>query len=100
MDANDEATKTASGSSPGDEAEARSPKQTLQDVIDTCQHALKERIAKRYSTRDALKSLERRAQAHIKKPWDSDWHEEAGKIVVAANAVFDQVIAEVPAAHA
>lgn len=74
----------------------------LKSITEQCEHALTARIAKRYSTRDSLKALEKRCKALLELPdQDRAWREEFEKVVTTANAVFDQLIAEVePAGHA
>lgn len=74
----------------------------LKSIIQQCEHALGDRIAKRFSTRDSLKALEKRCKALLELPeQDRPWLEELEKVLTTANAVFDQLIAEVePAGHA
>jgi hypothetical protein len=82
--------------------EAALPRTSLAAIAVQCEHALTDRIAKRYSTRDALKALEKRCKALLDQPEeDHAWQAEFEKVITTANAVFDQLIAEVePAGHA
>lgn len=77
------------------------PRATLASIIEQCERALNDRLAKRFSTRDALKDLKVRARALLGQEEEREWDEEFEKVVTTANAVFDQLIAEVePAGHA
>ena len=82
--------------------DAINPRATLVSIVEQCDHALADRIAKRFSTRDSLKSLRKRAQALLDEESESRaWMGEFEKVVTTANAVFEQLIAEVePAGHA
>lgn len=82
--------------------EAALARASIGSILVHCEHALTERIAKRYSTRDSLKALEKRCKALLELPEeDREFREEFEKVVTTANAVFDQLIAEVePAGHA
>lgn len=83
------------------EEEALSPRATLQSIIEQCEHALGDRLAKRFATRDSLKKLEKRCRDLMAREDDHEWAEEFGKVVTTAGAVFDQLIAEVePAGNA
>lgn len=96
MDAMNEAVQETA---PEEAALARA---SVAAIVVHCEHALTKRIAKRYSTRDSLKALEKRCKALLELPdEDRPWREELEKVVTTANAVFDQLIAEVePAGHA
>lgn len=95
-----DAMKAEEQTSAGEEAALA--RTSLAAIAVQCEHALTERLAKRYSTRDSLKALEKRCKGLLDLPdEDRAWREEFEKVVTTANAVFDQVIAEVePAGHA
>lgn len=69
-------------------------RETLAAIVAQCDHALTERIAKRFSTRDQLKQLERRAEALLKQEDGRGWDKEFERVFVSAAAAFDRLIAE------
>ncbi len=77
-----------------------SPRATLKAIQEQIEHALGQRLARRFSTRESLKQLERRAESLAKQEDGRGWDEEFGKLVKTADAVFGQLINEVEAGHA
>jgi hypothetical protein len=69
-------------------------REVLQQIADQCSHVLEQRLAKRFSTRDSLKALERRATALLKREDGRDWSEEFARVFTVAETVFDAVIVE------
>lgn len=82
------------------EDEAITPRVTLNILLQQCEHALEQRLAKRFSTREALKALEIRAAKLAQVGDGPDFDEEFAKVVTTGNAVFEMVIAETNAARA
>lgn len=71
------------------------PRATLWGIVEACEHALVNRTAKRYSTRDSMKKLEARCRALLKlDEADRTFGPEFEKVAETANTVFDQLLAE------
>lgn len=77
------------------EADALSPRATLAAIVEQCGHVLEQRLARRFSTKDQVKTLKRRCETLLKQEDGRPFDAEFAKIVSTANAVFDQLIAEV-----
>lgn len=85
---------------PTSEEAAIGPRPTLSAIVAQCEHALGDRLARRFSTRDALKSLERRASALLEQPDGGEWDKAFAQVVATANEVFGTLMEEVDVAHA
>lgn len=79
---------------------ATQPRVSLLEIVKTSEHILAQHLARRYSTKDLVKSVKRRAEKLLEQEDGKAFDEEFAKVVTTANEVFDQVINQAEAGHA